>query len=601
MQFTERTRDIYENIPGYIQPPLNDFRKDIPFYQDHPLGLDLYPFVKRIARAILSVAGYFKFINRLPDQAEQLLRTTNLRGPALFGPVISATVALQNDAQNPSALQRAVQLVIGSYMLHTDIRAGNLLADRAGENYLEMGQYPNLFATSIIIEDKTTRIFKSACQNQFTVLCKGQFFLVEIDDWDDPLLAGRLYATLQEIVSRSEVPVCKYNPGAISAASDRTQHRIFKILKSKQTNRFPLERLRHSLFTLCLDLEEQPTSYASALQLAHSGNDANRWFHSGLQLVVFGNAYAAAICNFSVYLDGNTMMRGCAELLERAAASTRPELPEAHIKSFRIRPLKWDIPPAFVEKAQQELSRIKSIDPATYDLPDLGKQTFKDLGIKAVPAFVVALQATLIQLTGSNRRIHQFICLTHFRYMDLTTTQISLPSVTACARMLLRNEVNAQEFTKLLKRSIEAQNKQITMSRQRFPVEDTIALFLKTRTGIGGRYSRILVALLVFLLKVSGQIKQLRREVIISHPKIYPQLPYIGRPGVRLPYITYFGMHYQILDDQTRITIMPGQRWTTANSILANTLQNNLKRIIDLVGSAKEEQVGQKSEQEIAG
>jgi hypothetical protein len=85
-------------------------------------------------------------------------------------------------------------------------------------------------------------------------------------------------------------------------------------------NRESLYALRHSFLTLCLDLDSYPLSDAEVAFEGHSGNSGNRWFHSSLQLVVFGNAKACAICNFSTYLDGNTMMRAASELQKRAAA-----------------------------------------------------------------------------------------------------------------------------------------------------------------------------------------------------------------------------------------------------------------------------------------
>ena len=46
----------------------------------------------------------------------------------------------------------------------------------------------------------------------------------------------------------------------------------------------------------------------------------------------------------------------------------------------------------------------------------------------------------------------------------------------------------------------------------------------------------------------------------------------VGRPGVRLPYVRYFGLHYQMLDDRTRFTVMPGRSWTIPNAEFAAEL-----------------------------
>jgi hypothetical protein len=46
----------------------------------------------------------------------------------------------------------------------------------------------------------------------------------------------------------------------------------------------------------------------------------------------------------------------------------------------------------------------------------------------------------------------------------------------------------------------------------------------------------------------------------------------LGRPGVRLPYVRYFALHYQMLDDRTRLTVMPGPSWKISNADLAAAL-----------------------------
>ncbi len=46
----------------------------------------------------------------------------------------------------------------------------------------------------------------------------------------------------------------------------------------------------------------------------------------------------------------------------------------------------------------------------------------------------------------------------------------------------------------------------------------------------------------------------------------------VGRPGVRLPYVRYFGLHYQMLDDRTRFTVRPGLSWRISNADLAAAL-----------------------------
>jgi hypothetical protein len=75
-----------------------------------------------------------------------------------------------------------------------------------------------------------------------------------------------------------------------------------------------------------------------------------------------------------------------------------------------------------------------------------------------------------------------------------------------------------------------------------------------------------------------GRVRPAEREILVSHPEIYPGVPVVGRPGVRLPYVTCFGLRYQIWEDKTVVTVMPGVRWKTPNADLAGLLKSNLEK-----------------------
>ena len=69
-----------------------------------------------------------------------------------------------------------------------------------------------------------------------------------------------------------------------------------------------------------------------------------------------------------------------------------------------------------------------------------------------------------------------------------------------------------------------------------------------------------------------GAFEVTARDVLVSHPEIYPGVPIVGRPGIRLPYVNCFGLHYQMMADKTVITMMPGTRWSIPNEELIEVL-----------------------------
>jgi hypothetical protein len=85
------------------------------------------------------------------------------------------------------------------------------------------------------------------------------------------------------------------------------------------------------------------------------------------------------------------------------------------------------------------------------------------------------------------------------------------------------------------------------------------------------------------ILRISKNIDLMFRDILISHPAIYQEIPLIGRPGIRLPYMRYFALHYQIWEDKTVITMMPGILWMIPNNEFVANLEKNIRKLIDIV------------------
>ena len=76
---------------------------------------------------------------------------------------------------------------------------------------------------------------------------------------------------------------------------------------------------------------------------------------------------------------------------------------------------------------------------------------------------------------------------------------------------------------------------------------------------------------------------QVRRQIVVSHPAIYPVVSIVGRPGARLPYVKIFGLHYQILPDKIVLTYMPGVEWNYSNEELTDRIANHLVRLAAII------------------
>jgi len=582
----ERTRDIFEAINGYPKPPLIPLPEPGDLSSLDKLGIKPGKLSHGIVRAAMFATRFNSFRKQLPDRLESVLRRSDLRSGGLFAPVISATLMLKDDPRNLNPTERAATLVCAAQSLREDIVTGRLEPDRYGDQVLEMGQYPNFFSTCLVFDGKKPRIFKSTNTSQIIVIIAGRFFLLNIGKLEPETAPEQLAEAFNEIVQIAKqggLENVELSPGLLTCATNKTQFKAFPRIGRIPVNRESLAALRHSLLTLCLDLDQKPATYAEAARIGHIGNCGNRWYHSSLQIIVFGNAKACVICNFSTYLDGNTMMRGAAELQRRAAACPISAGKGKTLVSLApATELQWQIDRSFLQQAQRDIQVIKDDQPATFEITNIGKKFFMAHKISPVPAFIVALQMTANHFVGSTARITQFLSMTRYRCADLVNADVTTAEVIQFIEYLEKEDWQRDEAKKLFRQAIESQQRECRRSRQYLLVPAMFTLFLRSKRGLGMLYVVLVGALAFFLLKIFGLIKSTKREVLVSHPEIYPEIPVAGRPGVRLPYVKYFSLHYQIWDEKIVVTMMPGLRWNVPNEKLIAKLEENLKRIKSL-------------------
>jgi hypothetical protein len=580
---TERTRDVYEEIDGYAKPPLAPVPEpDDLSYFEH-LGFRLGRPERRVIRAGMWASGFRSFQKRLQQNSEDLLRRTNIRGPVLFAPILSATVALEDDPRDLPPHTRAATLLLAAFRLRRDILSAKLPPDRYGDQDLEMGLYPNFFATNVIVDKKGSRLFKSTNDSYVVVVAAGRFYKLNISNLDSEADAYHLEHALARIANdararrrRSDDP----SPGILTCAGHRTQLRAFRKLRRDPVNVDSLETMKHNLFTLCMDLDDFPTSHAESTRLAHSLNGSNRWHHSSMQLVVFGNGKACAICNFNAYLDGNTMMRGAAEIQRRAVECTSTTESGGGVRGTEPIEIQWRVSGQLASRAGKELRSVQDGQQATFAIEGTGRSFFISRGIDPVAAFTLALVVATKRLTGSVVRVEQFLTMSRYRCMGLAMPNVTTPEVVTFVEYVVSDEFDRTRAAGLLRDAVDSQIERCRSARRTLPLGQLMSLFVHSSSGPRKAYAiAVTVATRLFL--------QLLRaipggsEVILSHPSIHPEVPILGRPGIRLPYVQYFALHYQMLEESVDVTVMPGVGWSVQNAELVAVLQDGLR----LVGS----------------
>jgi len=586
MPFNERTRDTFEHIDHYPQPPLINLQ---PITYDKELMTELAlkntTLAKTITKIMIHLSGFGDYYKKFPQIMEQVLRRSNFRFPGLYAPVISATIGIIDDPEKKNPIDRAVSLVFGARSLYFDLYAGRLSPDEYNGQPLEMGQYPNLFSTSLLLGGKRVALFKSTHIDRITVMYKGQIYQVELTAGDEEQKLIQLKQNLEHLISEQVPADQEASPGILTAASDQTQRMIFRRLIKNPANRQSMEALKHSFLTLCLDLDSTPHDLAEATRLAHSRNYDNRWFHSSLQLVVFGNAKAGTICNFTTYLDGNTMMRGTSEIQKRGQKIKVPDMAgKKSADSMSPTKLHWQIPLAALERAKKDYERILDHqEQATYVIEGIGRDLFKTRGIAAVPVFMLALQQATEKLCKRPAWIQQFLTMTRYRCMDLNTCDINTSEVREFLDFISNPEADKPMARDLLTRAVNAQTEAMKKKRNYLSPVPIILSYVRNCRGLKGIYIKFIAALAMTLLRLLRQFELQPRDIVVSHPDIYNEAPIVGRPGIRLPYVRCFGLHYQIYTDKIVITMMPGLKWDVPNAQLIQETENSLRQLLQIL------------------
>jgi hypothetical protein len=583
----ERTKFIYEDIPTYQQPP------QIPLmslslaeaYRSLHLKKTL---LSRCALWLLNVpTGFSRFYKALPEHLDEMLKTYDLRRSSLQAPIISATLTLQDDPRTDNPLDRAVSLLLGAKSFYDDLINGRLEQDRYGNAELEMGQYPNLFSTNLTVENRKSRIFKSARTDQITILVNRQIYLMTIENWDSASAFSELKSMLETIVQHSS-SIEKLQPpiGLVTSASQVVQVRGISRMQANPMNQNNIEKLKHSFVTICLDLDKYPQDESEAFVNSHAGNPENRWSWQSLQLVVHGNGKACAVCNFSVYLDGNTMMRGAAEICHRGT-EIAIEKSSKPLNNNTFEHLQWQVNPQLLEAANRDFEKIKDDQQATFVLQTLSKTVAQQMNVDAVGVFVLALCMTTQRHVKKLPVVHQFLTMSKYRYMDLTTAIVSTPEVQTFCDFMKKHANDKSNGYELLIQAIDSQKQACRDERSAFSLVTIYSMFLMSQQGIKKIWAVLNFMFAEFVLRKTKHLSQSRRDIVISHPAIYPEITMVGRPGVRLPYVTYFALHYQIFQDRTIVTMMPGLRWCVPNEKLIAELNANIQAIIEIVKNVK--------------
>ena len=570
-----RSQAFFEEFPHSPKPPQMPLQTlDDPdalkslFVSDVPLA-------RSLVRAAFLASGYTRFHKRLPERLDQVLESVNQIGG--IGPTVAATMALVDAPSMRDPFVRAATMLKACWEIHSTIRAGQFPPDVHNGQALEMRQYLNLFGSSLVLDGGTFRLSKTGTLSDVLVLARGKSYVVHFDQHAESASVPLVADTLKAVWDRAAVEEFENPPGALGALSSvslELQAEHLSAALEDPSNARSYEAVRNTFVTLCLDLDHAPNSYAEAALVAHSRNCANRWFHASLQLVIFANARACVICDFNAGLGGNTMVRAAAEIHRRSLAWAGPS-PLDHVSGLAgIEEARWNLGQPFFDRAQADLNRVLDTQQATFEVTGHGRLSLASAGLEPVPTFAIAVQLAVYRLTGRFARIRQFVTQSKYRSQNVALAAVSTPEMEELVHALALPDQNAVRLRPLLQAAMESQRKQYRQARSTISVARALHLFRTVHKGMRRRYVELVVRRTFKLLRAL-ELQELPppTDIALSYPDTFLEVPVMGRPGIRLPYVNCFGLHYQIWDDRITLTLMPSTKWTIPNTELVAELE----------------------------
>ncbi len=573
-----RTQDIYENHSNYFSPPVAEIPTLDILYEEY--RIDPLSRAAKILKTVFRIIGFYNFLQKDKTEISALMKSTYARTGGMQAPVISATCALADDNNKTDQTTRAASLIAAAIEFAEEVSEGRLTPDTHNNQPLEMGQYPNIFGTQFIIEKGQCKLFKTNNKDHIVVITNRRFYRLQLPRQDMPAteMMNTIKAALDELIthSQTDASASHISPGVFTCCDANIQLNAFEKISKDKQNQTALDTIKNALFTLSLDQFHGPETDDKSMHIAHGVDLDNRWFYSSMQMVVFNNAKSAFIFSFDAYLDGQVMMRSSAEIQRRASQLTNLTDTQATQKvnqTLAVQPLCWSIDPLVYKQAHTSLSSRWHNQNCTFSLDSIGADNFKKFNVNPVTVFVLALILTGRNISGKTPNLYQILSMSKFKYLGLNECNCTNHHVDYLTDLWTK-DIRAVTANDLIK-TFDSIEQACSKARQFISIYELLAVYMNRQTKIARFIKGIIFGLTINFLQ-KKQVLREKQDIIISHPKIFTEVPWIGRPGVQLDYVTLFGMHYQIFSQQIRLTIMRSNQLAVSNAELVARLRSTL-------------------------
>jgi hypothetical protein len=196
---------------------------------------------------------------------------------------------------------------------------------------------------------------------------------------------------------------------------------------------------------------------------------------------------------------------------------------------------------------------------------------------------VLALALATKRRAGTLPNILQLVTVSRLRCVPVGAAVVTTPAVHRLVDFLAGGG-SSEHAAEMLGATLVSMAEPSRAERQKLSLRWTIEGFVRTRRGVARARTLAVMVATLGVLRAMGAVPQ--RRIVISHPEMMPEVPIVGRPGVKLPYVDPFGLHYQMFADHTVLTFMPGLKWRVRNADFAEDIEAALRDVEKVAATA---------------
>lgn len=468
-------------------------------------------------------------------------------------------VLASNEPVKRDPVHRAADMVAAALDVYDEIKDGTFKPDSHRTQMLDMAQFANLFGRTLVPLEEANKLVESPDSTHLAVFVNGYAFRLDIAEDGQRKSVNQFYADLNAINSLAQQAEANGNIGILTCQDRKSAHALRQSFCEDPAKREMVEMIDTALFVVCLndkgaDLPEskEVEYFDRQSSMIFSGNYWNRWYDKSFQLVILEDGSAGGVFNFACYIDGGVGIRMIDDLFQRTSPKPNP----------------YKLPPTLTTEEREAVSdnfihlvraHTQSVYTLAYDREYI-KQN--NLSPDSTLQMAILLGLKMFYSDHPTLELRQFVSVRKYNAGTLDCPYVTSPAVAAFVDQAYENP-EAEGMRALLVKAIQ-EHKDAVLST------------------VGGRSPKVVMNYLTRLNNDKDKIESLQgtiqkwrdkgfkkyvgdvfgldrdtSEVISSALNLKSGTELLGRPGVRLPYLTHLGLHYFVRQGHVVFVYMP--------------------------------------------